>query len=157
MTKVRDGMIHRCEVSLSYDKSAWTSAGEFEVPAISLQKIQTGLFFDRAFFGRYVRITVTSCYYANGTTGMYQCGFSELDLYGRQGEDPERKALMTVSVSPEERINIRSAADVYDREVKVKAVSDLPAAKDETVTFTIDPDYVQEYNSANGTSYKLSS
>lgn len=153
VTKVRDGMIHRCEVSLSYDKSAWTSAGEFELPAISLKKIQTELFFDRAFYGRYVRITVTSCYYANGTTGFYQCGISELDLYGRQGEDPERKAVMTVSVSPEERINIRSAADVYDREVKVKAVSDLPAAKDETVTFTIDPDYVQEYNSANGTSY----
>ena len=32
-------------------------------------------------------------------------------------------------------------------------MSDLPAAKEETVTFTIDPDYVQEYNSANGTSY----
>jgi len=155
LTKLRDGMVHRCEVSLSYDKSAWTSAGEFELPAASLQKIQMGLFFDRAFYGRYVRITVTSCYYANGTTGFYQCGFSELDLYGRQGEDPNRKAVLTLSVSPEEMISIRSSEDIYDRVVKIKAMSDIPVLNDEQVEFSIDEDAVKEYNDANWTRCEL--
>ena len=154
-TKVRDGMIHKCEVSVSYDNTSWISAGEYELSAVSLENPQAELFFERAFYGHYVRIKVTSCYYANGTTGFYQCGFSELNIYGREGEDQNRKAVLTLSVSPEEMISIRSSEEIYDRVVKIKAMSDIPVINDEQIVFSLDHAYIQEYNNANGTKCSL--
>ena len=155
VTKVRDGMVHRCEVSVSYDNSSWISAGEYELSAATLQKVDSDLFFEHAFYGRYVRINVTSCYYDNGSTGFYQCGISELNIYGQKGEDENRKAVLTLSVSSEEMISIRSSDDIYDRVVKIKAMSDIPVLTDEQVVFSLDPAYVQEYNNANGTKCSL--
>ena len=154
-TKVRDGMIHKCEISVSYDNASWISAGEYELSAVSSENPQAELFFERAFYGRYVRINVTSCYYANGSTGFYQCGISELNIYGKKGEDQNRKAVLTLSVSPDEMISVRSSEDVYDRVVKIKAMSDIPVLDDEQIVFSLDPAYVEQYNDANGTDCSL--
>ena len=69
------------------DNASWISAGEYELPAATLQNVDSDIFFERAFYGRYIRINVTSCYNANGTAGFYQCGISELNIYGKKGED----------------------------------------------------------------------
>ena len=155
VTKVRDGMIHRCEVSVSYDNASWISAGEYELPAVTLQNVDSDIFFERAFYGRYIRINVTSCYNANGTAGFYQCGISELNIYGKKGEDQNRKAVLSLSVSSEDMISIKSSDDIYDRTVKIKAMSDIPVLNDEQVVFTLDPAYVEQYNNAKGTKFSL--
>lgn len=151
VSKIRHGMVHRCDISLSYDNQTWIPAGEFEKPFVTGKNPETQMFFDQAFYGRYIRINVTSCYDEAGKIGFYQCGLGEFNLYGKKSEENVRKPILTLSSSVESKINFTSSADLYDREIKLKAQTDIPVEAAATVTFAIDEDYLNNATS----SYKM--
>ena len=142
VSKIRHGMVHKCDISLSYDKQTWIPAGEFEKSFITGKNPETQIFFDQVFSGRYIKINVTSCYDETGKIGFYQCGLGEFNLYGKKSEEGVRKPILTLSSSVESKINFTSSADLYDREIKLKAQTDIPVAAAATVTFAIDEDYL---------------
>ena len=151
VSKIRHGMVHKCDISLSYDNQTWIPAGEFEKPFITGKNPETQIFFDQAFYGRYIKINVTSCYDENGAVGFYQCGFGEFNLYGKKSEGEVRKPILTLSSSQDSKINFVSSSDVYNREIKLKAKTDIPVETAATVTFAIDSDYL----STTTSSYKM--
>lgn len=151
VSKIRHGMVHKCDISLSYDNQTWIPAGEFEKPFITGKNPETQIFFDQAFYGRYIRINVTSCYNESGTIGFYQCGLGEFNLYGKKSEENIRKPILTLSSSMDSKINFTSSSDVYNREIKLKAKTDIPVETAATVTFAIDSDYL----STTTSSYKM--
>ena len=149
VSKIRHGMVHKCDVSLSYDNQTWIPAGEFEKPFITGKNPETQIFFDQAFYGRYIKINVTSCYDETGKIGFYQCGLGEFNLYGKKSEENVRKPILTLSSSLESKINFTSSSDIYDREIKLKAKTDVPVDVAATVTFAIDEDYLGNSTSAD--------
>ena len=151
VSKIRHGMVHKCDISLSYDNQTWIPAGEFEKPFITGKAPETQIFFDQAFSGRYIKINVTSCYDEAGKTGFYQCGFGEFNLYGKKSEGEVRKPILTLSSSQDSKINFASSSDIYNREIKLKAKTDIPVEAAATVTFAIDSDYWSNTTS----SYKM--
>ena len=151
VSKIRHGMVHKCDISLSYDNQTWIPAGEFEKPFITGKNPETQIFFDQAFYGRYIRINVTSCYNESGTIGFYQCGLGEFNLYGKKSEENVRKPILTLSSSMDSKINFTSSSDVYNREIKLKAKTDIPVEAAAIVTFAIDSDYL----STTTSSYKM--
>ena len=151
VSKIRHGMVHKCDISLSYDNQTWIPAGEFEKPFITGKNPETQIFFDQAFYGRYIRINVTSCYNESGTVGFYQCGLGEFNLYGKKSEENVRKPILTLSSSMNSKINFTSSSDIYNREIKLKAKTDIPVETAATVTFAIDYDYLDNISS----SYKM--
>ena len=149
VSKIRHGMVHKCDISLSYDNQTWIPAGEFEQPFITGKNPETQIFFDQAFYGRYIKINVTSCYDETGKIGFYQCGLGEFNLYGKKSEENVRKPILTLSSSLESKINFTSSSDIYDREIKLKAKTDVPVDVAATVTFAIDEDYLGNSTSAD--------
>ena len=151
VSKIRHGMVHKCDISMSYDNLTWIPAGEFQNPFITGKNPETQIFFDQAFHGRYIKINVTSCYDENGAVGFYQCGLGEFNLYGKKSEENARKPILTLSSSMDSKINFVSSSDIYDREIKIKAMTDIPVETAATVTFAIDYDYLDNKTS----SYKM--
>ena len=147
VSKIRHGMVHKCDISLSYDNQTWIPAGEFEKPFVTGKNPETQIFFDQAFSGRYIKINVTSCYDESGKTGFYQCGLGEFNLYGKKSEGEVRKPILTLSSSQDSKINFASSSDVYDREIRLKAKTDIPVEAAATVTFAIDSDYLNNTTS----------
>ena len=148
VSRIRHGMVHKCDISLSYDNQTWIPAGEFEKPFITGKNPETQIFFDQAFSGRYIKINVTSCYDEAGKTGFYQCGLGEFNLYGKKSEGEVRKPILTLSSSQDSKINFASSSDVYNREIKLKAKTDIPVEAAATVTFAIDSDYLNNTTSS---------
>ena len=149
VSRIRHGMVHKCDISLSYDNQTWIPAGEFEKPFITAKNPETQIFFDQAFYGRYIKINVTSCYDENGAVGFYQCGLGEFNLYGKKSGENARKPILTLSSSLESKINFTSSTDIYDREIKLKAQTDIPVEAAATVIFAIDEDYLDNSTSAD--------
>ena len=148
VSKIRHGMVHKCDISLSYDNQTWIPAGEFEKPFITGKTPETQIFFEQAFYGRYIKINVTSCYDETGKIGFYQCGLGEFNLYGKKSEENVRKPILTLSSSMDSKINFTSSSDIYDREIKIKAKTDIPVDAAATVTFAIDYDYLDNMSSS---------
>ena len=146
--KLRDGMVHKCEISLSNDNQTWVPVGEFEKPFVSVKNPETQIFFDKAYSGRYIQVKVTSCYNEGGNVGFYQCQLSEFNLYGKVSGEDVRKPVLTLVSSSESKINIATSSDIYDREIKLKAQTDIPVETPATITLAIDSDY-------STSSYKL--
>ena len=81
ISRIRDGVIKECEISLSDDGQDWTSAGKYSLPYVTSDDIENRIFFDTPLEGKYIKVNITRCYKEGGTQEFYQCQLSEINVF----------------------------------------------------------------------------
>ena len=81
ITRIRDGVPKKCEISVSENNDEWVSVGTFEMPYVSLEDPTNRLYFSSPVEGRYIKINVTECWKEGGYQTFYQCQLSELNVF----------------------------------------------------------------------------